>query len=733
MAFTQTNRRFSVATPLAAEALVLRRMSGSEQLSRLFEFDLELHSDDINIRHEDLLGENVTVSIELPDSELRYINGFVSRISMEGYDDRHVVYRATLSPWLWFLTRTSDCRIFQEMTVPDIIKQVFNDHGFSDFEDRLTGSYRSWEYCVQYRESDFNFLSRLMEQEGIYYFFTHEDGKHNLVLADAPSAHEAVPGYETVPYFPPDTHGRRERDHLQSWRVSKQIQPGSYALTDYDFKAPKKNLTSVSEIAREHASSEFEIFDYPGEYRESSDGDQYVKARIQELQAQYETLQGDGDAAGLATGMVFELTDFPRDDQNRKYLIIGATYDLSSAGLEGGRDSASEFFHVSIKAMDAEQEYRAARSTPKPMVQGVQTAVVVGPSGEEIHTDEFGRVKVQFHWDRYGETDENSSCWIRVAHVWAGKNWGGIYTPRIGQEVIIDFLEGDPDQPIITGRVYNKDNMPPYELPANKTQSGIKTRSSKGGDNSTFNEIRFEDKKGSEELYVHAEKDYNNHVENNFSIQVDNDTSQTVTNNKTIDVGVNHTETIGGDMSLAITGSRDVKITGNHDEAITGNSTSTITGSHKQEVKGNSDVWTFSDESKKVLGNTSEVFIGTKRELQVGAKTSNFVGAVHETLVGAKVVLNMSTEIETVKGVKCSVSEAKTVHKTKLDKYIAENFWEVECPDIKLMGGETIFLKVGGTHMKITSSGVEIKGNVKIKGDLDVTGKFNDPGTASNN
>tara|TARA_R110001599_G_scaffold185680_1_gene379941 strand:+ start:31434 stop:33632 length:2199 start_codon:yes stop_codon:yes gene_type:complete len=732
MAFTQTNRRFSVATPLAAEALVLRKMTGTEKLSRLYEFDLELHSDDIDIRHEDLLGENITVSIELPEAGLRYINGFVSRISMDGYEGRHVVYRATLSPWFWFLTRTSDCRIFQEMTVPDIIKQVFNDHGFSDYEDRLTGTYKTWEYCVQYRETDFNFLSRLMEQEGIYYFFTHEDGKHNLVLADAPSAHEPVNGYESVPYFVPDERARRERDHLNSWKASKQIQPGSYSLTDYDFKAPKKNLTSVSEVVRDHPSSEFEMFDYSGEYRESSEGDQYVKARIQELQAQYEMLQGEGDAAGLATGAVFDLTDFPRDDQNRKYLIISATYDISSSGLEGGTD-VREYFHVSIQAMDAEQEYRAVRSTPKPTVHGVQTAVVVGPSGEEIHTDEYGRVKVQFHWDRYGETNENSSCWIRVAHIWAGKNWGGIYTPRIGQEVIVDFLEGDPDQPIIVGRVYNKDNMPPYDLPANKTQSGIKSRSSKGGDSSTFNEIRFEDKKGGEELYVHAEKNYNthvendyrNHVQNNYSLQVDNDASQTVTNNKTVDVGVNHTETIGGNISLSIGG--------NSDEAIAGNNAVAIAGSHTQEVSGNSDSWTLADEHKKVMGNTSEIFIGTKSELQVGAKTSNFVGAVHETLVGAKVAINLSTEIETTKGVKCSVSEAKTVHKTKLDKYMAENLWEVESTDIYLTAKDAIYLIVDGTRVKISSSGVEIKGNVKIKGDLDVTGKFNDPGTASNN
>jgi type VI secretion system secreted protein VgrG len=594
MAFTQTNRRFSVATPLDSDALVLRRLSGSEQLSRLFEFDVELHSDDIDIKHEDLLGENVTVGIGLPDDEIRHINGFVSRISMEGYDERHVVYRATLSPWLWFLTRTSDCRMFQEMSVPDIIKKVFKDHGFTDFEDRLTGTYRTWEYCVQYRETDFNFVSRLMEQEGIYYFFTHEDGKHNLVMADAPSAHEPIAGYEKVPFYPPENQDRRDRDHLQSWKASKQIQPGAYALTDYDFKAPKKSLAASSEVPREHSASEFEIFDYPGEYTESADGDLYVKSRIQELQAQHEILNGDGDAAGLSTGSVFELSLFPREDQNRKYLIIGASYDLSSSGLEGGRGDEEEFFNVQIQAIDAEQSFRAQRTTPKPAVQGVQTAVVVGPKGEEIHTDEFGRVKVQFHWDRYGEANENSSCWIRVAHVWAGKSWGGIYTPRIGQEVIVDFLEGDPDQPIITGRVYNKDNMPPYELPANKTISGIKSNSSKGGKG--FNELRFEDKKGEEQVFVHAEKNMDIRVKNDRFENIDkdrhltvkNDKFELIENNRSEEVKADHSEKIGKDRHLAVEGKEAKKVTQTLSLTVDGDVAEVFKANHSMQVTDDS-------------------------------------------------------------------------------------------------------------------------------------------------
>ena len=594
MAFTQSNRRFTIATPLDDDALILRHLAGSEQLSRLFEFDLELHSDDINIKHEDLLGENVTVGIELPDGETRHLNGFVSRISMDGYKDRHVVYRATLSPWFWFLTRTSDCRIFQEMTVPDIIKQVFSDHGFSDFEDRLTATYRKWEYCVQYRETDFNFISRLMEQEGIYYFFVHEDGKHNLVMADAPSAHESVSGYDTVPYFPPDGHGRRERDHIKSWKASKQIQPGAYASTDYDFKAPKKSLAAISEVPRDHTASEFEIFDYPGEYKESSDGDQYVKARIQELQSQHEILQGEGDAAGLTTGAVFSLSDFPRDDQNRKYLIISASYDITSSSIEGGKADEPEQFHINIQAMDAEQNFRASRSTPKPAVQGVQSAVVVGPKGEEIHTDEFGRVKVQFYWDRYGEANENSSCWVRVAHIWAGKSWGGIHTPRIGQEVIVDFMEGDPDQPIITGRVYNKDNMPPYELPANKTISGVKSNSSKGGEG--FNEIRFEDKKGEEQVFVHAEKNMDIRVKNDRFENIDkdrhltvkNDKFELVENNRSEEVMADHSEKIGKDRHLAVEGKEAKKVTQTLSLTVDGDVSEVFKANHSMQVTDDS-------------------------------------------------------------------------------------------------------------------------------------------------
>ena len=538
---TQANRRVAVTTPLGEDKLLFYRMSGQEQLGRLFQYDLTLLSTDPEIKLKDILGQNVTVSYQRVDGETRHFNGFVSRFSQSGTHDDLFVYQATLRPWFWFLTRTADCRIFQNQKVPDIIKEVFRELGFTDFEESLSGNYRQWDYCVQYRESDFTFISRLMEQEGIYYYFKHENGNHVLVLSDSISAHDTTPGYEDVPYYPPQQGSQRERDHIFEWTLTQEVQTGMFALNDFDFTKPKANLQAKSSIPRPHEQSEYEMYDYPGEYVESSEGDSYARIRIEELQAQQELVHGQGNAGGLACGYLFKLSNHGRDDQNREYLITEAEYNIGPQEYESGNAGESCAFACSITAMDKGEAFRTPRTTAKPQVQGPQTAVVVGKAGDEIWTDKYGRVKVQFHWDRYGKSDENSSCWVRVAQVWAGKTWGGIHIPRIGQEVIVEFLEGDPDRPIITGRVYNEDNMPPYELPANKTQSGIKSRSSKGAAANNFNEIRFEDKKGEEEVFIQAEKDLRQLVKNNEEIEIQNDYTRLIQNNEVAEIKSNHT------------------------------------------------------------------------------------------------------------------------------------------------------------------------------------------------
>ncbi|MBN2271775.1 MAG: type VI secretion system tip protein VgrG [Sedimentisphaerales bacterium] len=560
MAITQKHRELAIGTPLGEDVLLLVAMSGTEQLGRPFDFRLELVSEDHQIRFEDIIGQNVSIRLELSKNKTRYFNGYVSNFTQTPGRGRYAEYKATIVPWLWFLTRTSDCRIFQKMTVPNIIKQVFRDHGFSDFEDSLSGNYREWEYCVQYRETDFNFVSRLMEQEGIYYFFKHEDGKHTLVLADSASAHQPFEEYEEVQYRPPDS-AVSDDEVILTWRVSKKVLPGMYSLKDFDFKNTKKDLQTRAKVTRDHAGADHEMYDYPGEYAEYADGENYARTRIEELQSQYMVAEADSDARGICAGCTFTLSEYPRDDQNIKYLITSAHYNIALAEFESEGSNASEsVYSCSFAAIDATEPFRAGRITPKPSIPGPQTAIVVGPSGEEIHTDEYGRVKVLFHWDRYGKADENSSCWIRVAQVWAGKNWGAMYIPRIGQEVIIEFIEGDPDRPIITGRVYNGQAMPPYELPSEKTKSTLKSNSSKGGQG--FNEIRYEDKKGDEQIFIHAEKNLDIRVKNdrfetiknNRHLHVEKDKFEHVDNNRSEKVDADHKEEIGKDRHLKVKG-----------------------------------------------------------------------------------------------------------------------------------------------------------------------------------
>ncbi|WP_079389860.1 type VI secretion system spike protein VgrG1a, partial [Pseudomonas aeruginosa] len=462
----QLTRLVQVDCPLGPDVLLLQRMEGREELGRLFAYELHLVSENPNLPLEQLLGKPMSLSLELPSGSRRFFHGIVARCSQVAGHGQFAGYQATLRPWPWLLTRTSDCRIFQNQSVPEIIKQVFRDLGFSDFEDALTRPYREWEYCVQYRETSFDFISRLMEQEGIYYWFRHEQKRHILVLSDAYGAHRSPGGYASVPYYPP-TLGHRERDHFFDWQMAREVQPGSLTLNDYDFQRPGARLEVRSNIARPHAAADYPLYDYPGEYVQSQDGEQYARNRIEAIQAQHERVRLRGVVRGIGAGHLFRLSGYPRDDQNREYLVVGAEYRVVQELYETGSGGAGSQFESELDCIDASQSFRLLPQTPVPVVRGPQTAVVVGPKGEEIWTDQYGRVKVHFHWDRHDQSNENSSCWMRVSQAWAGKNWGSIQIPRIGQEVIVSFLEGDPDRPIITGRVYNAEQTVPYELPAN--------------------------------------------------------------------------------------------------------------------------------------------------------------------------------------------------------------------------------------------------------------------------
>jgi type VI secretion system secreted protein VgrG len=536
------------STSLGDEMLMLLSLSGHEALGRPFVYTLDFFSPDAKIELKSVLNQPVQVQIEVKDGELRYIHGICTNFGRIGDIGRHSRYRAVLRPWLWSLTRSSNCRIFPDMTIPDVIKQVFKDHGFSDFDIKLTREYRKWEYLVQYRETAFAFVQRLMEQEGIYYYFEHTKSKHQLVVTDSNAEECTLPGYDEIPYFPPSSTERRERDHVDAWRVTQEMQAASIAVNDYDFKKPKAELLARSNV--QFSPNQFELYDYPGEYESAGEGEAYARVWKEQVDASFETVEGQGNARGLVVGGQFKLKGCPREDQDRKYLVTEARYNLDTGWAESGPRTQPPTYRCSFSAQAIDIPYRPARTTPKPTIPGPQTAVVVAydKKNEEIHTDDLGRVRVRFHWVRKDEY-EKDSIFVRVAQAWAGTKFGAMFIPRVGQEVVVEFLEGDPDRPIITGSVYNAVNLPPFDLPNNKTQSGIKTRSSKGGGEDNYNEICFEDLKGEEQLRIQAERD--------LKLTVKHDSSGTV--------GHDHTHEVQNDLKLAVKdGNYDTTVSTGH-------------------------------------------------------------------------------------------------------------------------------------------------------------------------
>jgi len=575
--YQQSKYPLEVTTPLGKDVLLLVGFAGYEGLSQLYSFQLDLLAEkSADVAFDKLLGQKVTASITLPDgSKKRHFNGICNRVSQGEQDFDFTSYHLEIVPQFWLLTRRAQSRIFQHISVPDILKKVLEG---LDVTYELQGTFEKRDFCVQYRESDFNFASRLMEEEGIYYFFKHESGSHKMVVANTPQSHTDL-GKITYDNM---AGGNREDDRIFDWQKVQELRSGKYTLWDHSFELPHKHLETdktiqdsvsagkVTHKLKVGGNDKLEIYDFPGEYAQRFDGidrsggeqaselqkiyqdnKRTVEIRMQEEAAASLVINGASNCCQLSSGHKFSVEKhFNADGQ---YVLTTINHTASMAGAY--RSTTEEFgYRNSFTCIPAAVPYRPARQTPKPFVQGTQSAVIVGPQGEEIFTDKYARVKVQFHWDRQGKNDGDSSCWCRVGTYWAGKQWGAIHIPRIGQEVIVAFEEGDPDQPIIVGSVYNADMMPPYKLPDNKTQSGIKTRSTLKGSTDNFNELRFEDKKGSEDIYFHAEKDFHRVVENNDDLKVGN--------NQTIEIKKDRTETVkeGNEKVTIEKGNRNVQI-----------------------------------------------------------------------------------------------------------------------------------------------------------------------------
>ncbi|GLQ91193.1 type VI secretion system tip protein TssI/VgrG [Dyella acidisoli] len=574
-------------------------MMAKEGLGQLFDFYVQFESQDIAIDLSGLLGSSMTVTIATEDGFKRYFNGMVIRANQTGVETIenlvYATYEVSLAPKPWLLRQKVDCRIYKQLSAPDIIKQVLSEIGYSDIKLSLSGSYATRDYCVQYREDYFNFISRLMEQEGIYYYFTHTAGTHTLVLADGIGGHQKVDGFSKVAYASSSDSVLRREATIVSWGTLRSVDKTKYALTDFDPQAPKASLLSLGNTdghGAAEADDVLDVFDFPGGHVTAAVGAHYAQVRAEALTAWHSRYSGATGTPSVQIGGLFTLSNFPRDELNQEYLIVGSDIQLHAPPHGPGGGGGSVSFHCSFNAIESKTPFRSMQMAKKPTIVGLQTAIVTGSeTSEDIAVDKYGRVEVTFHWNTPDKKNAKCSCPVRVATPWAGKNWGAISIPRVGQEVVVSFLEGDPDRPLIIGSVYNGDNQVPYSLPDNKTQSGIKSRSLLGG-TADFNELRFEDKKGSEDFFMHAQKDMHEEVENDHIVTIDHDETvtikhdrkATISNNDTIDVGQIFKLTAGTQIELT-TGSSSIIMKSTGEIQITGVNI-TITGNSSVKVEG---------------------------------------------------------------------------------------------------------------------------------------------------
>jgi type VI secretion system secreted protein VgrG len=587
---SQDNRLLNISTPLGKDYLLMDEIVIEEGLNKLFRADI------VVVRKEDsenltptvvppdqILGQSISVTIAQRDQHSRVFNGLVTEFRQGNRDAQYSYYEMTVRPAVWVLTQNVQSRIFQQKSVPEILKDVFKGFEVSVEPD---GTYEPRNYCVQYKESDFDFASRLMEEEGIFYFFKHEGGAHKMIISDTPSHHIDCPSKKSVP-FALKPVGDAFVSKVINWHTGYRLQSGKVTMWDYNFQLPGKKLQeTITSRFDAGQNQKLEIYDYPGGYARKYDGidsgggetsdldniftdnKRTTRNAIQSLDARYKLGLGESDCCTLTAGHRFELTDHPTGDVNGQYVLTGITHRAVQSPVYGTGEPVDEPYMNSFECLAYATPYRPERTTSKPVMNGSQTAYVVGPSGEEIYTDKYGRVKVEFHWDRDGKSDQKSSCWVRVAQSWASNQWGSIFIPRIGMEVLVHFIDGDPDQPIITGCVYNPNAMPPYTLPDEKTKSTIKSNSTTGGGG--FNEFRFEDMKGEEQIFIHGEKD--------LDIRIKNDRKELIKNDRHLIVENDKFENVKGDSHLSITGDQNEKVTGNYSQSVTGNIQNKATG-----------------------------------------------------------------------------------------------------------------------------------------------------------
>ena len=758
------DRAITVETA-GGQTLTFTHLAGFDEVSRCFEFTVGLAGPELDVEAGALIGRPLAIEAEAGEPR-RWFHGLVSEFRLVKVEERVASYEVVLRPWLWLLGLTHDCRIFQNLSVVEIVEEIFSKYPEADFDKRLQNSYQPREYCVQYDESDLDFVQRLLEHEGIFFFFEYSDGGHKLVLTDSMAKLKPAEGYETVPFHFEDSPERRDRDFLSRWRMATVLLPAAYAHSDYNFETPSLSLLTQSDAVPVAKLFKGESYRQPGAHGDLGGGDAVAAVRREELQAPHVRVLAGGTARGLFAGCTFTLDGFPRESQNVEHLVLRADYRVVDPEHRAGLEAGGESYRVELVATPTALPYRPPRLTARPVMRGPQTATVVGPAGAEIFTDAYSRVKVQFHWDRLGKRDENSSCFVRVSAAWAGSGWGFIQIPRIGQEVIVDFIEGDPDRPIITGRVYNAAEMPPYGLPGSATQSGWKSNSSPGGGG--YNEFMFEDKAGSELVNFQAQKDHallvkndrtklvqhdqSDRIDNNARHSVGVNLDEDVGNNKTVKVGVDQTTTIGSNDTESVGKNRSLSVGVDETISVGSNSTETIGANHTQTVAlvqtvtvgaarvdtvGAAEARTVGAAQVNTIGATRGVTVGISQSHDVGASDSWNVGSDQSVTVGggqsftvgkgrsAKVGKDDATEVGGARALKIAKGSLVEIGEDGVIKVGKDCLIDAGDSIVLKCGSAAIAMKKDGTitiegkDITVTGSG---KINVKASGEITMKG-----------
>lgn len=616
-AFSDFRRLFSYDGPHAGE-MFINKFSGTEEIDELFKFEIEFITENALIPTEDMLGKNITIGIRHRDQvTFRYFNGHLSRFSPLRSEGRLAIYSAEMVPWVWFLTLSNGCQIYQEKTVPEVIQETFQRYNFRDYDaSGIREEHKPWENCCQYQESAWDFVARLMEIEGIFYYFKHENGKHTLMLVDNMAALLPCPYQSTFHYTHQlGTGAYRTEDTVFSSDLRMIVKPNVYQNNDSNFRIYQNPLRDKRKVDRDTGvDRDIDRYFYPANVEWPGEPSDYAMLRIEEQEHDHTAANGSGNCRAMTPGYRFDLTGHDRPEQNINYLIVKVTHSGQEGTFVAGANSQEAMYTNSYTAHPSSITYRPFLDTDEPEVSSLQTATVVGPPGEEIYTDQYGRVRVKFHWDlKTGDDNGASSCWIRVAQQWAGPNFGYIWIPRVGMEVVVQFINGDPDRPLITGCVYNNVNPVPYPLPANKEWSGIKTRSTKGGTQDTYNEIRLVDSIGNELFRMQAQKDLHIFVKNDRSeyilndrfLDVAGDKHEKIEKDKYVTVEGDFQEDVEGDVKVKVGGDATLAISGDQTEEVQGDKDITVDGDQTEEVDGDLNVTVQGDFAEDIQGDTS--------------------------------------------------------------------------------------------------------------------------------